>query len=64
MEVLKDALRLILFYLFINDLGIKSQSILIKSADRVKSRAAANSREFRISFRSNRIFLSSEEIEV
>lgn len=64
MEVLKDLFRLILFQLFINDLGTKSQSILTKSADRVKSGTAANSREFRISFRSNKMFLSSEGIEM
>lgn len=63
MEILKDILRLILFYLFINDLGTKSQRILTKSADHVKSGAAASSRELRISFRSNRMFLSSEATE-
>lgn len=64
MEVLKDLFRLIFFHLFINDLGTKSHSILTKSADRVKSGAAANSREFRISFRSNKMFLGSEGIEM
>jgi len=64
MEVLKDVLRLILFYLFISDLGTKSQTILTKSADRVKSGATANSREFRISFRNYRMFLSSKATEM
>lgn len=64
MEVLKDVLRPILFYLFINDLGTKSQSILTKSADCVKSGVAANSREFRIPFKSSRMFLSAKAIEM
>lgn len=64
MKVFKDLFRLILFQLFINDLDTKSQSILTKSADCVKSGAAANSREFRVSSRSNEMFLSSEGTEM
>lgn len=57
-------LRLILFYTFINNLNTKSQSKPTKSADGVKSGAITNSREFGLSFRNNRMFLSSEAIEV